>query len=72
MKISRLLQVVFVGSNVLLAVPALAASAPASGSDAPVSLCGGDKSEKSEKSDKKTDKKADKDEKGDTKEPATT
>ena len=73
MKISRLLQVVFVSSNVLLAVPVLAASAPAQGSDQPVSLCGGEKSEKAEKGDKKSDdKKETKDEKRAPKEPATT
>jgi hypothetical protein len=72
MKISRLLQVVFVGGNVLLAVPGLAASLPSVGSDAPVSLCGGEKSEKTGKGDKKNDKKEDKDDKSDTKEPATT
>jgi hypothetical protein len=72
MKISRLLQVVFVGSNVFLAVPGLAASLPSVGSDAPVSLCGGDKGEKTGKGDKKTDKKDDKDDKSETKQPSTT
>jgi hypothetical protein len=73
MKISRLLQVVFVGSNVLLAVPVLAASAPAQGVDQPVSLCDGEKSEKADKGDKKSDdKKATKDEKPAPKEPART
>lgn len=73
MKISRLLQVVFVSSNVLLAVPVLAASAPALGSAQPVSLCGGEKSEKAEKGDKKSDdKKETKDDKRAPKEPATT
>jgi hypothetical protein len=71
MKISRLLQVVFVSSNVLLAVPVLAA-VPA-GSDQPVSLCGGEKSEKADKGDKKSDDKKDaKDDKRTPKEPATT
>lgn len=73
MKISRLLQVVFVGSNVLLAVPVLAASAPARGVDQPVSLCDGEKSEKADKSDKKSDdKKETKDDKRAPKEPART
>jgi hypothetical protein len=73
MKISRLLQVVFVSSNVLLAVPVLAASAPAQGVDQPVSLCDGEKSEKADKSDKKSDaKKETKGDKPAPKEPATT
>ncbi len=74
MKISRLLQVVFVSSNVLLAVPALAANAaPAHSSDPPLSLCGGEKSEKADKGDKKSDdKKETKDDKRAPKEPATT
>jgi hypothetical protein len=64
MKTSQLLQVVLI--SVFAAVPGMAAS-PAVGSDAPLSLCGGDKAEKaeSEKTDKtdttvKTEKKTDK------------
>ena len=73
MKTSQLLQVVLV--SVFAAVPGMAAS-PAVGSDAPVSLCGGDKAEKAEKSEKtdstvksekKNDKKDAKDEKSATK-----
>jgi hypothetical protein len=73
MKISQALQVVLV--SVFAAVPGMAAS-PAVGSDAPVSLCGGDKAEKAEKTEKtdttvktekKTDKKDAKDDKSATK-----
>lgn len=75
MKTSQLLQVVLV--SVFAAVPGMAAS-PAVGSDAPVSLCGGDKAEKAEsekteksdttvKTEKKNDKKDAKDEKSATK-----
>jgi hypothetical protein len=74
MKISQALQVVLV--SVFAAVPGMAASSSAVGSDAPLSLCGGDKAsnaEKTEKSDttvkteKKTDKKDAKDDKSATK-----
>ena len=73
MKTSQLLQVVLV--SVFAAVPGMAAS-PAVGSDAPLSLCGGDKAEKAEKTEKtdttvktekKTDKKDAKDDKSATK-----
>ena len=73
MKISQALQVVLV--SVFAAVPGMAAS-PAVGSDAPLSLCGGDKAEKAEKTEKtdttvktekKTDKKDAKDDKSATK-----
>jgi hypothetical protein len=73
MKISRLLQVVFVGGNVLVAVPGLAASQPSVGSSAPISLCGGEKSEKTDKTSKGDNKKDEKkDDKADSKAPATT
>ncbi len=76
MKISRLLPIVCV--NVFVALPALAASQPATGSSAPISLCGekgdkadkGDKAEQTEASDKaekKTDKKDAKEKKSDSK-----
>jgi len=71
MKTSQLLQVVLV--SVFAAVPGMAAS-PAVGSEAPVSMCGGDKAEKAEKSEKtdttvKTDKKNDKKDAKDEKNP---
>lgn len=71
MKISRLLPIVCV--NVFIALPALAASQPATGSSAPISLCGeskGDKAEQTEatdKAEKKTDKKDAKEKKVDSK-----
>jgi len=64
MKISRLLPIVCV--NVFVALPALAASQPTTGSSAPISLCGeskadkGDKAEQTEATDKAADKKSDK------------
>jgi hypothetical protein len=73
MKISRLLPIVCV--NVFVALPALA-SQPATGSPAPLSLCGeskadkGDKAEQTEatdKAEKKTDKKDAKEKKSDSK-----
>lgn len=63
MKISHLAMVF---ASVCVAAPALATSLPAVGSDAPLSLCGGDKADKAEKTEKsettvnnekKTDKK---------------
>jgi hypothetical protein len=77
MKISRLLPIVCV--NVFVALPALAASQAATGSSAPISLCGeskakADKDEKAEQTeatdkaaDKKTDKKDSKEKKADSK-----
>ena len=77
MKISRLLPIVCV--NVFVALPAFAASQPAAGSSAPISLCGeskadkGEKAEKAEeteatdKAEKKTDKKDSKEKKTDSK-----
>jgi hypothetical protein len=77
MNISRLLPIVCV--NVFLAVPALAASQPATGSSAPISLCGESKADKGEKAEteatdkdenkaeKKTDKKDSKEKKSDSK-----
>lgn len=76
MKISRLLPIVCV--SVFVAVPAFAASQPASSPSAPISLCGeskadngkSDKSEQTEATDKsneKTDKKESKEKKGDSK-----
>jgi hypothetical protein len=73
MKISRLLPIVCV--NVFVALPALAASQPATGSSAPISLCGdkADKADKAEqteatdKAEKKTDKKDAKEKKSDSK-----
>lgn len=73
MKISRLLPIVCI--NVFVAVPALAAS-PATGSSAPLSLCGESKADKGEKAEqteatdkaeKKTDKKDSKEKKADSK-----
>jgi hypothetical protein len=74
MKISRLLPIVCV--NVFVALPALATSLPATGSSAPVSLCGESKADKGEKAEqteatdkaeKKTDKKDSKEKKSDGK-----
>ena len=74
MKISRLLPIVCV--NVFVALPAFAASLPATGSSAPISLCGESKADKGEKAEeteatdkaeKKTDKKDSKDKKTDGK-----
>jgi hypothetical protein len=74
MKISRLLPIVCV--NVFVALPALATSLPATGSSAPVSLCGESKADKGEKAEqteatdkaeKKTDKKDSKEKKSDSK-----
>jgi hypothetical protein len=74
MKISRLLPIVCV--NVFVALPALATSLPATGSSAPVSLCGESKADKGEKAEqteatdkaeKKTDKKDSKEKKADGK-----
>jgi hypothetical protein len=73
MKISQLLQVVL--ASAFMAAPGLAAS-PSVGSDTPVSLCGGDKAEKTEKaedsdapvkSEKKNEKKESKDQQTGTK-----
>ncbi len=76
MNISRLLPIVCV--NVFLALPAVAASQPATGSSAPISLCGESKSkadkddkaeqtEATDKAEKKTDKKDSKEKKDDSK-----
>jgi hypothetical protein len=74
MKISRLLPIVCV--NVFVALPALATSLPATGSSAPISLCGESKADKGEKAEqteatdkaeKKTDKKDSKEKKADGK-----
>ena len=69
MKISRLLQVMFVSGSAFVVVPGLAASLPVS-ADAPVSQCGGEKHEKAGKDDKKDDKKNEKQEPKGEKEPA--
>jgi hypothetical protein len=74
MKISRLLPIVCV--NVFVALPALATSLPATGSSAPISLCGESKADKGEKAEqteatdkaeKKTHKKDSKEKKADGK-----
>jgi hypothetical protein len=74
MKISRILPIVCV--NVFVALPALATSLPATGSSAPISLCGESKADKGEKAEqteatdkaeKKTDKKDSKEKKADGK-----
>jgi hypothetical protein len=75
MKTSRLLPVLCV--NLFVAVPAFAASQPASSPSAPISLCGESKADKgkadksetemTDKSNEKTDKKESKEKKGDSK-----
>jgi hypothetical protein len=69
MKTSHVVKVALIGAGSLLAVPSFASVAPASGVEAPSSLCDGDKSEKSdgEKTEKKEDKSTDK---SGTKQPA--
>jgi hypothetical protein len=73
MKLSRAMQLVFAGATIAFAVPAFATSSVEA--TAPISLCGGEKSEKKDvKKSDKSEKDAPKEGKGDTdgKEPAST